>query len=123
MKQTGCVLTMICAVNLMTLSVGAQRNSALSPLKAEAIAINFPSFTSPILFEGDATTAYRDPAAIYDHGMFHLYFTLVKTESDGKVYSYTAWSKSRDLAHWTGPKIFTPRDRNLTFSSPGDIIR
>jgi hypothetical protein len=124
MKRTGCILTMICAINyLMTLSVDAQENGALSPSKTESAAINFPSFTSPILFEGDATTAYRDPAAIYDHGMFHLYFTLVKTESEGKIYSYTAWSKSRDLAHWTEPKIFTSRDRNLNFSSPGDVIR
>jgi hypothetical protein len=55
--------------------------------------------------------------------VFHLYFTLVKREADGKPYLYTAWSKSADLAHWTEPQIFTPRDPNLNYSSPGNIIR
>jgi hypothetical protein len=27
------------------------------------------------------------------------------------------------LVHWTEPKIITPRDRNLNFSSPGNIVR
>lgn len=85
--------------------------------------IRLLSLTSPILFQGDARTAYRDPAAIYHDGVFHLYFTLVRMEPDGKPYSFTAWSKSRDLAHWTEPKTFTPRDRNLNFSSPGNVIR
>jgi hypothetical protein len=78
---------------------------------------------SPVLFWGDATTAYRDPAAVYSNGWFHLYFSLVKIESDGEVFAYTAWSKSRDLAHWTKPRIFTPRDNRLNYSSPGDVVR
>jgi hypothetical protein len=86
-------------------------------------AVNFASFTSPLLFAGDAATAYRDPAAIYYAGEFHLYFTLVKIDANKQPYSYTAWSKSRDLLHWTEPKIFTPRDRNLNFGSPGNVIR
>jgi hypothetical protein len=86
-------------------------------------AINFDSFTTPILFKGDFQTAYRDPAAIYHAGQFHLYFTFVKTEPDGKPYLYTAWSKSSNLVHWTEPRTFTPRDLSLNFSSPGNIIR
>jgi hypothetical protein len=78
--------------------------------------------SSPVLFTGDAATAYRDPAAIYDHGTFYLYFTLVKIEA-GKPFLHTAWSKSSDLANWTPPHIFTPHDRSLNFSSPGDVIR
>jgi hypothetical protein len=78
---------------------------------------------SPILFQGDATTAYRDPAAVYSGGWFYLYFTLVKTEANNQVFAYTAWSKSRDLVHWTEPKIFTPRDNRLNYSSPGDVVR
>ena len=35
----------------------------------------------------------------------------------------TAYSKSRDLVHWTFPEIITARDRNLNYSSPGNIIR
>ena len=78
---------------------------------------------SPILFRGDATTAYRDPAAIYHDGWFRLFFTLVKIEPDKKVYSYTAWSKSRDLVNWSDPKTFTQRDQSLNFGSPGNIVR
>lgn len=85
--------------------------------------IDFRSLASLILFRGDASTAYRDPAVVFHDGEFHLYFTLVMTESDGQPYLYTAWSKSSDLAHWTEPKTFTPRDRSLNFSSPGNVIR
>ena len=85
--------------------------------------VDLNSLTSPIVFRGDADTAYRDPTAVYHDGVFHLYFTLVKSEPDGKPCSYTAWSKSTNLVHWTEPRIFTPRDRGLNFSSPGNVIR
>lgn len=85
--------------------------------------LDFAAISAPVIFRGDATTAFRDPAAIYQDGWFHIYFTMVKTEPEGKVFSYAAWSKSRDLIHWTAPKIFTPRDQNLNFGSPGNVIR
>lgn len=78
---------------------------------------------SPILLQGNSRIANRDPAAIYHDGVFWLYYTLVETEDDGKVYMYTAMSTSRDLAQWSSPRLLTPRDRNLNFSSPGNIIR
>ena len=78
---------------------------------------------SPVLFRGNATTAYRDPAAIYSNGWFYLYFTLTKVEGPGQVFQYVAWSKSSDLKHWTEPKVFTPRDNRLNYGSPGDVIR
>ena len=93
----------------------------LAAVAAEAV--DLPSLTTPIIFKGDANTAYRDPAAIYHDGSFHLYFTLVKHEADAKVYSYTAWSRSTNLVDWTEPRIFTPRDLNLNFSSPGNVVR
>ncbi|MGE5110018.1 MAG: hypothetical protein ACM3JB_04100, partial [Acidobacteriaceae bacterium] len=81
------------------------------------------SLRSPVLFQGDATTGYRDPAAAYHDGWFYLYFTLARTESPGGVFLYVALSKSRDLVTWTEPKILTPRDKNLNFSSPGNVVR
>jgi hypothetical protein len=81
------------------------------------------SLVSPVIFRGDATTAYRDPMLIYEDGWFRLFFTLVKIEPSTNIFSYTAWSKSRDLVVWTEPKIFTPRDKQLNFGSPGNIIR
>ncbi len=79
--------------------------------------------TTPILLQGNKTTAYRDPTAIYYQGTLYLYFTMVKTEPDGKVYLYTAVSKSRNLRSFTEPVILTQRDQSLNFSSPGNIIR
>jgi hypothetical protein len=78
---------------------------------------------SPVVFRGDATTAYRDPAAIYSNGWFYLYFTLSRVEAPGQVFQYVAWSKSSDLKLWTDPKVLTPRDNRLNYSSPGDVIR
>lgn len=78
---------------------------------------------SPILFRGDASTAYRDPTAIYLDGWFRLFFTLVKVEPDGRPFSYVAWSKSQDLAAWSEPKVLTPRDQSLNYGSPGNIVR
>jgi hypothetical protein len=85
--------------------------------------VSLSALSSPVIFPGNDTTAYRDPTAIYHDGWFRLYFTLVRIEPDKKVFSYTAWSKSRDLKSWTAPKIFTPQDQSLNYGSPGNIVR
>ena len=85
--------------------------------------IALASIPSPILLQGNASLAYRDPTAIYHDGMFRLFFTLVQTEEDGRVFLYLGTSKSRDLREWSTPRLLTPRDQNLNFSSPGNIIR
>ncbi len=77
---------------------------------------------TPIIFKGNDSTAYRDPAVLYHNDMFYLFFTLVKTEH-GRVYSYTAESHSADLKHWSPAKILTAKDQSLNFSSPGNIIK
>jgi len=85
--------------------------------------IDFSKLNSPIIFHGDRKYAYRDPAVVFHDGRFYLYFTLSETASDGGYYNMTAYSISDDLVHWTFPEIMTPRDRNLNYSSPGNIIR
>ncbi len=84
---------------------------------------NLQSLTSPIIFKGNDSVAYRDPAVLYHKKLFYLFFTMVKSEADGKVYSYTAMSTSKDLKKWSEKKILTPRDQNLDYSSPGNVIR
>jgi hypothetical protein len=79
--------------------------------------------SSPVLFAGDAKTAYRDPAAVFHDGWFYLYFTLVRKEADGIFYSYVAWAKSRDLRSWSAVTLLTPRDKHLDYGSPGDVVR
>jgi len=78
--------------------------------------------TSPILFKGNEQIAYRDPAVLYDQGTFYLFFTYITTEA-GKVYSYTATSRSRDLKNWSPVQIITPKNQDLDFSSPGNVIK
>jgi hypothetical protein len=77
---------------------------------------------SPILFKGDEKTAYRDPAILFHNDQFFLFFTLVKTINE-EIYSFTATSKSFDLINWSPVKILTPRDQNLNFCSPGNVVR
>lgn len=77
---------------------------------------------SPVIFKGDERTAYRDPAVLFHNDRFYLFFTLVKNES-GKIFSYTACSDSSDLRKWSQVKILTPRDQNLNYCSPGNVIR
>ena len=79
--------------------------------------------SSAILFKGDEKTAYRDPAVLYHDKQFYLFFTLVRVEDDNKVYSYTAMSKSKDLVKWSELNILTPRDQQLNYCSPGNVIR
>ena len=81
------------------------------------------SFCSPIIFKGNDSVAYRDPAVLYHKKLFYLFFTMVKSEADGKVYSYTAMSTSKDLRKWSDKQLLTPRDQNLDYSSPGNVIR
>lgn len=85
--------------------------------------IDLTALESPLLLEGDAETAFRDPAALYVDGEFHLFFTYNRPEADGKVYWYTAHRKSRDLRHWSALQTITPRDQSRNFSSPGNVIR
>ena len=80
------------------------------------------SITSPIIFKCNDSTAYRDPAVLYENNQFYLFFTLVKTE-EGKIYSYTAKSHSKDLKHWSPVKVITPKDQSLDYCSPGNIVR
>ena len=78
---------------------------------------------SPVILKGDDSTAYRDPAILYHNKTFHLFFTIVMTEKDNHIYSYTGQSLSTDLKSWSDPEIITPKGQLLNYSSPGNIIR
>ena len=91
--------------------------------KSEAQKIHLESLQSPVIFKGNDHLAYRDPAVLCHNGTFFLFFTLTEIEKDGMIFMYTASSRSTDLVHWTSPRKLTPRDRNLNYSSPGNILR
>ena len=90
---------------------------------AEPVRIDWAAIPSPILFQGGPRTAFRDPAALYHDGIFYLYYTYMPPSDEGKYYWYTAESRSRDLVHWTKPRILTPRGLELNYSSPGNVVR
>jgi hypothetical protein len=85
--------------------------------------VDLKKLKSPVLFAGNETTAYRDPAILFQDGTFYLFFSLMEIELDGRIYSYVASSKSTDLVNWTSPRKLTVKDQNLDFSSPGNVIR
>jgi hypothetical protein len=86
-------------------------------------AYDIQALQSPVIFQGDSVTAFRDPAVVYNDNQVYLYFTLVEIEGDGRVFSYTAQSKSSDLIHWSAPEKITPRDQDLNYCSPGNVVR
>jgi len=113
----------VCGILFVALALVCSRFPALAGGPA-ATQPDLAAIASPVVFRGNASTAYRDPAAIYHDGWFYLYFSLTRIEpGTHQPYSYTAWSRSRDLVHWTDAKVFTPRDQSLNFSSPGNVIR
>ncbi len=85
--------------------------------------IRFERFSSPILFKGTEKLAYRDPAVVYHEGRFYLYFTLCELDRDGGYHSFVAMSTSTDLQNWLPARRLTPRDRNLNYCAPGNVIR
>ena len=85
--------------------------------------VDLSRLNSPIIFKGDSVTAFRDPAVLFENGVFHLWFTLVEIEADGIIFSYTAQSQSTNLIEWTTPKKITPRAQKLNYSSPGNVVR
>jgi hypothetical protein len=91
--------------------------------ETDARDLRLDKLKSPVLFRGNDHLAYRDPAILYHQGTFYLFFTQVEIEKDSMVYSYTAASTSTNLVRWTTPRKLTPKDQNLNFSSPGNVIR
>lgn len=110
-------------MNDALLTVTLLASVAMAPPKAPGEPpIDYSKITSPIMIQGDEITAHRDPAAHYHEGVFRVFHTLCRKEEDG-YYWYLAVTKSTDLVHWSKPRILTPRDRTLNYSSPGNVVR
>lgn len=88
---------LVLLISLLSTNIFAQKNK-------------LNEIESPIIFKGNDSFAYGDPAVLYHKKIFYLFFTLVKSELDSKVYSYTAMSTSKGLRRWSETKILTPRD-------------
>jgi len=75
-----------------------------------------------IVFRGNKTVAYRDPACYFYEDSYHLFFTL-SIKKDGYMYNHVAVSQSVDLLHWTDPQILTETDKLKNFCSPGCVVK
>jgi hypothetical protein len=85
--------------------------------------VDLAALASPVLLRGTATTAYRDPAVVFDHSVFHLFYTYVQSEGEQRhVRMAVAVSLSSDLRTWTAPRVLTRLDPNLNFCSPGSVV-
>lgn len=87
------------------------------------MSIEWNSIVRPVFMAGDATTAYRDPCGHYHDGVFRVWHTQVRGEAGGNWVAATGVVESHDLATWSEPRIITPMDRRLNYSSPGNVIR
>ena len=85
--------------------------------------IDLARIPNTIFLKGDSHIAYRDPAGHYHNGIFRVFHTQAHREKDGRCYWYLGVTESRDLTNWTEPRILTPKDANLNFCGPGNIIR
>ncbi|MHC4177027.1 MAG: hypothetical protein ACYSWU_05955 [Planctomycetota bacterium] len=106
-----------CALPLFLLTIACVDNGRA------ADRITLKDLDSPIVLRGDENTAYRDATAVFHHGVLYLYVTMIRTEEENRIYSYTALSRSPNLRDWSKPVILTPKGQRLNYSSPGNVIR
>ena len=85
--------------------------------------IDWEKIKTPVFMQGNRQIAYRDPAGFYHDGLFRVFHTQVHREADGRCFLFTAVTQSEDLISWAEPKILTPKDQVLNYSSPGNVIR
>lgn len=86
--------------------------------------IDFQQIPLPQILPSTPENNYRDPAALYYGGTFHLWFTVNQPRMGGKsMVSFLGTTRSKDLIHWEPVKLLTPEDPALNYSSPGNVIR
>ncbi len=86
-----------------------------------ATLINEKELKIPLILQGDATVAYRDPAAVYHDGKYHIFFTHVDN-SEGGPWLQLAKITTSDFIEYSDIKILTEKDKSKNYSSPGNIV-
>ena len=85
--------------------------------------IQWQSIANPVFLEGNPEIAYRDPCGHYHEGVFRVWHTEIHGEAGGDWHAVTAVAESQDLISWSQPRVLTPVDKSLNYSSPGNVIR
>lgn len=82
------------------------------------------SIPSPRILSGNENIHYRDPAAIYHEGIFHLFFTVNHPRNDKRsMVSVLGTTTSQDLINWSPVRFLTAENPSCNYCSPGNIIR
>jgi len=82
--------------------------------------IDFAKIPDVRIFKGDETIGYRDPAAWYEDGVFHLFITVCDPSVPRMTIGH---STSRNLVDWSPIEQILPMDKRFNWSSPGSIVK
>ena len=85
--------------------------------------VEWERIKKPVFLAGDETIAYRDPCAHYHEGVFRIWHTQIHGTPGGDWHAVTAVVESKNLVRWGKPRVITPVDKTLNYSSPGNVIR
>ena len=80
------------------------------------------SLTDPRILKGDAHSAFRNPLIFKEEDNYYLFFSCIFEEEDHLLYWYLGFCKSKDLVHWSEPKMITNKN-NRYYSSPGNVFK
>ena len=85
--------------------------------------IQWKDIPDPVFLRGNHKLAFRDPCGHYHDGVFRVWHTEIHGEAGGDWYGVIGVTESHDLVTWSEPRIITPVDKRLNYSSPGNVIR
>ena len=85
--------------------------------------IEWNRIEGPVFLKGGKTIAFRDPCGHYHDGVFRVWHTQIHGEAGGDWVAATGVTESCDLVTWSQPRLVTPMDERLNYSSPGNVIR
>ena len=80
--------------------------AALSFMPAYAETVDFSKIPDVRIFKGDETIGYRDPAAWYEDGVFHLFITVCDPSVPRMTIGHAT---SRNLVDWSPVEYVLPR--------------
>ena len=80
--------------------------AALCAAPAHAEEVDFAKIPDVRIFKGDETIGYRDPAAWYEDGVFHLFITVCDPSVPRMTIGH---STSRNLVDWSPVEYVLPR--------------
>lgn len=90
--------------------------AALCAAPAYAEEVDFSKIPDVRIFKGDETIGYRDPAAWYEDGVFHLFVTVCDPSVPRMTIGH---STSRNLVDWSPIEYVLPMDKR--FNTPTKV--